>query len=151
MVTVTGGKWTTYRLVAEQAVDLATSFHQLHVPTSTTRQIDLASDDAAERARILDKSPQLGVRLDPSLPYCGVDFVMATRRDLAVRVGDALAYRTRAMFLNARVASTIAPRVAALMASELGRDDDWVVREVQTARQMASEFMPDPIPAPTSS
>ena len=90
----------------------------------------------------------LAAPLDPRLPCTGVEYVWACRAELAVHVGEALAYHTRAMFLDAAAASAMAPRVAALMAAELGRDEAWIAAEVDAARQLAEAFSLTPIPAP---
>jgi len=67
--------------------------------------------------------------------------VWATREEMARTVEDVLARRTRALFLNAGAAIAMVPRVAALMARELGRDDGWQAREVDACRRLASQYL----------
>ena len=148
LVSVSGGKWTTYRRVAEQCVDMAVRSAGIETGRSPTRNISLAQADSAaidrfaiygEEHRSLDRlvidQPALAERLHPDLPYCGAHYVWAARAEMALEVFDALAYRTRAMFLNARAAAAMAPRVAELMAAELGCDQAWI--DTQTADVIA--------------
>ncbi|HZN11198.1 MAG TPA: glycerol-3-phosphate dehydrogenase C-terminal domain-containing protein, partial [Blastocatellia bacterium] len=79
--------------------------------------------------------------LHPELPYCGAEFVWAARYELARTVEDALARRTRALFLNARAAVEMAPRVAELMARELGRDEAWEDMQVRAFREVAQGYL----------
>ncbi|MCP5201678.1 MAG: glycerol-3-phosphate dehydrogenase/oxidase [Gammaproteobacteria bacterium] len=159
LVSVSGGKWTTYRLIAEQAVDLAVASAGLAPRQCTTRDLGFADgdpaapyavygEDAPALATLASADPALAAPLDPRLPCTGVEYVWACRAELAVHVGEALAYHTRAMFLDAAAASATAPRVAALMAAELGRDEAWIAAEVDAARQLAEAFSLTPIPAP---
>ena len=148
LVSVSGGKWTTYRRVAEQCVDVAVRSAGIETRRSPTADIHLARADraAAERFavygdehtslhRLVIDQPQLSEPLHPDLPYCGAHYVWAARAEMALEVFDALAYRTRAMFLDVRAAVEITPRVAELMALELGHDRSWI--ESQTADVIA--------------
>lgn len=153
LITVSGGKWTTYRLVAAEAVDLALKVGSLSAAPSKTDAIELApagadvdprfmpwAAAAGDLHELVARQPALGDKLHPELPYCGAHFVWAARAEFAISVSDALAYRTRAMFLNARAAADIAAAVAALMAAELGHDANWIERETDAARSAAAGF-----------
>jgi glycerol-3-phosphate dehydrogenase len=154
MITVSGGKWTTYRLIAEQAVDLALQTGDLPPASSQTTALTVSpqvrtaearfsdwGSSAGELERLVEEDVELGLELHPDLPYCGAHFVWAARNELAVTVFDALAYRTRAMFLNAEAAMSIAPRVAVLMARELGRDSKWIEQQIAEVNRMARTHM----------
>ena len=82
----------------------------------------------------------LAAPLHPALPYCGAEVVWAVREEMARTVEDVLARRTRALFLNARAAIEMAPRVAELMAGELKCDSAWPQREVAQFNQVASGY-----------
>lgn len=158
LVSVSGGKWTTYRLIAEQTVDLAIKSGGLSAPSSRTSTLPLATapagsayavygGDASGVAALAAEDPALAEPLHPDLPYSGADYIWAARAELACHVTDALSSHTRALFLDAAAASAIAPRVAALMAAELGQDADWIAREVAAAEALARDFALTPIPA----
>jgi glycerol-3-phosphate dehydrogenase len=66
--------------------------------------------------------------------------VRAARHEMARSVEDALARRTRALLLDARASAEAAPRAAALLAAELGRDDDWQRRQVAAYRELARGY-----------
>jgi glycerol-3-phosphate dehydrogenase len=154
MITVSGGKWTTYRLIAEQTVDLAVQTGNLAPASSQTTELSISPEvpsaearfsdwgsSAGELDKLVEVDVELGRDLHPDLPYCGAHFVWAARNELAVTVFDALAYRTRAMFLNAEAARSIAPRVASLMARELGRDKEWIRQQIEDVNRMAPIHM----------
>ena len=91
----------------------------------------------------METDAALAEPLDGALPYVAAEVVWAAREEMARTVEDVLARRTRALFLNARAAIRMAPRVAALMARELGRDAAWETAQVgafeRTARGFALE------------
>lgn len=160
LVSVSGGKWTTYRRVAEQCVDVAARSAGIDCARSPTQTIALArrAHAAAERfavygeahaslEQLVAERPELAEPVHADLPYCGAHYVWAARAEMACEVFDALAYRTRAMFLNARAAAAVAPRVAELMAAELGHDRAWVESQTADALARAEAFTLTPIRA----
>ncbi len=107
MVTVTGGKWTTYRRMAEEAVDIASKCGKLSVTGSNTADLAIAGTPI---------EPQNAEKLHPDLPYTVDDVIHSVRNKMAQTVEDVLARRTRTLFLNAKAAIEIAPTVAAIIA-----------------------------------
>src|SRR5947207_9966013 len=137
-MTICGGKWTTYRRMAEDCVDQAATLAQLPEKPCATRDLKIhgyhaSSDqfgslavygsDAPEIRKLVEADPRLGEVLHPELPYIKAEVIWAVRREMARTVEDVLARRTRALFLNARAAMEIASAVAELMAPELGWDE----------------------------
>ena len=88
----------------------------------------------------MDADPALAERLHPALPYIAAEVVWAVRTEMARTVEDVLARRTRALFLNAAAAVEMAPRVAELMARELGRDDAWAAMQVRAFAELAKGY-----------
>ncbi len=131
LVTICGGKWTTYRRMAEDCVDQAAMLARL--PERPCRTADLAIDPPHEAAT--------SARLHPDLPYTEAQVIWAAREEMARTVEDVLARRTRALFLNARAALAMAPRVAELLAGELGRDGRWKQEQVAAFRQIARNYL----------
>jgi glycerol-3-phosphate dehydrogenase len=112
-----------------------------HAPDAA-RFGDLAgygSDAVAIRALIAADAAQ-GERLHPALPYVAAEVVLAVRAEMARTVDDVLARRLRALFLNAGAAIGMAPRVAALMAHELGRDAAWEADQTRTFVALAAGY-----------
>ncbi len=156
LVTITGGKWTTYRKMAEDTIDQAAIVAQLQERPSVTKDLhlhgwhiapntlgELASygADAPAVASVLDEQPGWNEPLHPNLPYRTGEVVWATRREMARTVEDVLSRRTRALLLDARASIDIAPTVAALLAQELGRDAAWEADQVETYRALAEGYL----------
>ncbi len=80
-------------------------------------------------------------QLDPELPYIEAEVVWAARQEMARTVEDILARRTRALFLNAKAAVRMAPRVAVLLAKELGKDEKWQVDQIKNFQETASGYV----------
>jgi glycerol-3-phosphate dehydrogenase len=155
LVTVTGGKWTTYRHMAEDCVDQAATLAQLPEKPCVTHHLhihgfrdDAGPDplaiygsDAQEIRRLIETDTQLGEPLHPALPYIKAEVVWAARQEMARTIEDVLARRTRALFLNARAAQEMAPAVADSMAKELGWSEAEQARQLATFRELASNYV----------
>lgn len=156
LLTLTGGKWTTYRNMAEDCVNQAATLAQLEdcdcvtrtlpihgscTPTEALGHLTVYGSDAVFIREMKEADPSLAEPLHPALPYTGAEIVWAVRHEMARTVEDVLARRTRALFLNARAAQAMAPRVAELMASELGRDEVWRTAEVERFLQISSGYL----------
>jgi glycerol-3-phosphate dehydrogenase len=157
LLTICGGKWTTYRRMAEDCVNQAATLARLPETPCTTGSLRLhgfhpsAADfgplrvyggDAPLIQQIARRVPELAEPLDHDLPYTGAEIVWAARHEMARTLEDALARRTRALFLNAKAAMRMAPRVAELMAVELGRDAAWQARQVVEFTAVARRYVP---------
>jgi len=143
VVTITGGKWTTYRKMAEDTIDVAAREGKLAASPCVTADLPVHGSpgtnsgtpkDARYAAYGTDRDallalereqPSLAEPLDPRLPYTGAEVVHAARAEYARTVDDVLARRTRALFTDVAAARASAPLVAQLLARELGRDDEW--------------------------
>ncbi|HWE36521.1 MAG TPA: glycerol-3-phosphate dehydrogenase/oxidase [Isosphaeraceae bacterium] len=157
LVTIAGGKWTTYRRMAEAAVDRAAEVAGLPPRPCPTADLRLhgwaegaaagpfdsyGSDAPALRALVADR-PDLGDPLDPRLPeVLGVHAVWAARHELARTVEDVLSRRTRALLLDARASIAMAPRVADLIGDELGRDEEWRREQVRAFEALVNRYLP---------
>ena len=155
MVTICGGKWTTYRHMAEDCVNQAATLARLAerpCPTADLR-IHGYDQDAARFGALRvygSDAPAIAAlgmpaQLDPSLPYTEAEVVWAVREEMARTVEDVLARRTRALFLNAAAAVRMAPRVAEILARELGRGEDWSAREAANFRETARRYLIRPL------
>jgi glycerol-3-phosphate dehydrogenase len=156
LVTITGGKWTTYRRMAEDAVDAAVEAAGLPrraCLTSTLRvhgwdpqadrhgHLAVYGSDARELQTLVDQDAGLNVPLHPGVPCTGAMVTWAARAEMARTVEDVLARRCRALFLDAAVARTMAPQVAAILARELGRDAAWQQQQVAEFTALAERYV----------
>lgn len=163
LLTITGGKWTTYRKMAEDCVNevqkklpgngQACVTQQLPIDGLTTDPVTRAAKqlnsvdrcygrDIAAIQSLEAKQPELTNRLSPRLPLRASHVVFAVESEMARTVEDVLARRTRALFLDAREALSIAPEVAKLMASLLNRDEQWIDRQLKEFAEIAQGFQP---------
>ncbi len=157
LLTITGGKWTTYRKMAKDAVDHAATLADLEArpcPTRTLRihgyhaspgelgELQAYGADAPAVEEVCRSREGLSERLHPALPVRAGEAVWAVRREMARTIEDFLARRCRALFLNTRAALEMAPKVAALMAAELGRDETWRQEQVRDFERVARHYLP---------
>jgi glycerol-3-phosphate dehydrogenase len=157
LLTIAGGKWTTYRKMAEDAVDHATTLAELDERPCPTRTLpihgqhetpehfgDLAyyGADAPAIQDLMRTDPDLAKPLHPVLSIYPAQVLWAARHEMARTVDDVLARRTRALYLNARAALDMAPAVASLLAQELRRDESWQSQQIQQFKQIAQHYLP---------
>jgi glycerol-3-phosphate dehydrogenase len=155
LLTITGGKWTTYRHMAEDTVNRAAQIAGLperHSPTATlklrgahaprmTDDIGGYGADAPELLQLIASRPAWRAPLHPNLPYRAGEAVWAARYELARTVEDVLARRTRALLLDARASIAAAPAVAAALAEELGHDASWASDQVRQYTELAQGYV----------
>ncbi|HET6469601.1 MAG TPA: glycerol-3-phosphate dehydrogenase/oxidase [Geminicoccaceae bacterium] len=157
LVTITGGKWTTYRKMAEDTVDAAalvaglderpspTASLRLHgwleQPVETAGLLALYGADAPAVRRVMEERPGWAEKLHANLPYFTGEVAWAVRQEMARTVEDVLARRTRSLLLDARASLEAAPAVARIMAGELGRDEAWALAQLQDYREMAASYV----------
>lgn len=152
LVTIVGGKWTTYRRMARDAVDRAatvaglprrecvTESHPLRGAASEVSSGPFASygaDAGGVRALVAERA-EWSRPLVSGLPYVEGEVVWAVRHEMARTVDDVLARRTRCLVLDARGSLAAAARVARLIAEELGHDASWELAQVRSFRESAS-------------
>lgn len=156
LVTIAGGKWTTYRKMGEDTVTAASQVAGLDDRPSVTASLHIhgwqegvgAGDpwqvygsDAPALERLLEENPTWREALHPALPYCKGEVVWAVRNEWARTVEDVLARRTRALQLDARASIAAAPAVAELMACELGKDRAWQESQVAGFCELARGYL----------
>lgn len=158
LITITGGKWTTYRQMAEETVDLAIKTAQLPEKKCVTRTLKIhgaketTSRDrknwlyvyGSDKRKILDlqkENSELAEMLHPNFEFTGSEVVWAIREEMAQTLEDVLARRVRALFLDARAAKEMAPKVAHIMATEMGKDKAWEDDQVQTFDRLADGYI----------
>lgn len=145
LITLTGGKWTTYRRMGEDAVDLAVSETGLSPRKSVTETLRLhgwsqGSGVYGGDTEAVMALPGGHIRLHPDLPYTEAEVRWAVRFEQARTVEDVLARRLRALFLDAAASMVMAPRVADIMAEELGRDEKWRAAQIETYTALAEGY-----------
>ena len=155
LLTVTGGKWTTYRRMAKDAVNQAITKNNLPDVKSATEnlkvhgfcedaerfgELAIYGADAEKIEDLIKENPKLAEKLHKNLSYCAAEIVWAARFEMAQTVEDVLARRTRALFLDARAAIEIAPRTAEIMARELGKNEFWIDEQIKDFNELAKNY-----------
>jgi glycerol-3-phosphate dehydrogenase len=130
LVTITGGKWTTYRQMAEDAVNEAVRVAGLTERRCVTLDLRIAAEPVAG-----------GNSLHPEVDCSAEEVLRAVRFEMARTVEDVLARRTRILFLNAQAAVDLAHPVAELMAKELGQGEIWITNQVKDFKHLAAGYM----------
>ena len=157
LIMVTGGKWTTYRRMAEDAVNTAIKYGALEQKDCVTEHLaihgsvghddadhnsSVYGSDAVQLQQLTDKNNSLAELLHADLPYTRAEIVWAARNEMCLTVEDALSRRTRALLLDARAAIACAPEVARVLAAELGRPQVWIDQQVIDFTKLAKNYFP---------
>ena len=158
LITVTGGKWTTYRKMAQDTMDKAIMLAGLkdhacvttHLPLLGWQSQDTLSVDdflsvygseTADIQSLILADPSLGQPIHPLVPYPMATVVWAARHEQARTLEDVLSRRTRILLLNAQAAIEAAPAVANLLSKELGHDENWTQQQIATFTQIARGYL----------
>lgn len=158
LITITGGKWTTYRRMAEDTVDQAIKMQLLEERKCMTKTYhihgyrlnpDLSDhlyvygSDVDGIKKLMDSDPAMREKLSPKYDYTVAEVVWAVREEMARNVEDVLARRVRLLFLDARVAIEVAPKVAEIVAKELGYDEIWKKSQIERFEKTAANYILD--------
>lgn len=156
LVTIAGGKWTTYRKMGEDTINQAALVAGLSERESTTRKLRIHGwlknvdpadplhvygSDAVLLRKMIAENPVLGESLHPDYPFLKVQVAWAVEGEMARTVEDVLSRRMRMLLLDARVSMEMAPAVAALMAPLLNKNDDWIGEQVAAYRLLAEGYL----------
>ena len=158
LLTITGGKWTTYRRMGQDAVDRAIQLGGLpqrpsqtaHLPihgaqptADFSSHLHVYGHDLPALRQLMLAQPELAAPLIPQTEFTRAEVVWAARYELARTVEDVLARRVRLLFLDAGAAIRAAPTVAALLAAELGHDAAWQQAQVAAFAELARGYRLD--------
>jgi len=155
LLSIIGGKWTSYRRMAEDTIDRAIKAGILEKRKCHSKDFRLATDNnslksgrlniygtgGTEIKEMISDQPSLGVALDKALPYTPAEIIWICRNEMPVMLEDVLARRTRSLFLDAATSLEIAPRVAGLMADEYGFDKKWEEKQISDYKILVSNYL----------
>lgn len=157
LISIVGGKWTTYRKMSEDVINTAAiqaglpyrecKTEQLTIhgsqPTSdfNTDTYYLGTDQVLLNDMIAEE-PSLAEKIHSDLPYSKASIILAIREEMCMTLEDALSRRTRSLLLDARAALSCAPDVARLMAKEMNQTNDWIEEQLISFKQTAEHYLP---------
>lgn len=157
LISITGGKWTTYRKMAEDALTVAINQKSIPSKPCTTPLLPIHGAKEVkdytehgyyygtdlEKIKLLEKeNPGWSEKIHPALPYSKAEIIWAAREEMCMTVDDALSRRTRALLLDARAAIESASEVAHILAGELNHDTDWEQHQVDDFTSIAVNYLP---------
>ena len=157
LVTITGGKWTTYRKMAEDTIDHALVIAQLeHVPSVTMElrihgyhknsatfgNLAEYGSDAPELLTIIKNNPDDGIKFHESFNITPAHVKWAVQEEMARTLEDFLTRRSRCLILDTRTTVAIADNVARIMAKNLGKNNSWVKSQVEKFKALAEDYLP---------
>lgn len=156
LITLTGGKWTTYRKMAEDVIKVVETLNESESKKCPTREMKIHGwsdaeieetnlkvygSDASGIRELCQERPELAELIHPELPYKKAEVIWQVHNEMARTVEDVLSRRTRALLLHAKAAIESAPIVAGLMAAELERDRQWVTEQIEAFNELAAGYV----------
>jgi glycerol-3-phosphate dehydrogenase len=158
LITITGGKWTTYRKIAEDIVDKTIEVHQLPKHKCITKHLAIHGNkknkpedfenhlfvygtDATSIIQLEENEPELKEKLHSNYDYTLAEIAWAIRHEMATTVEDVLSRRVRLLFLDARAAIECSDKVARFLAKELGHDENWIQKQLTEFKAVANGFL----------
>lgn len=162
LLTIIGGKWTTYRSMAEETIDEAIKAGALDKRKCVTKTFNIDSvalkteserlkvygEGAVEIEKMMAELPDTAHKISDNLPYTKAEIIWICRNEMPVTIEDMLARRTRSLILDASAAENCAPTVAEIMAAELGYGKEWVEKEIEKFRRLVKNYLPLSVSSP---
>ena len=153
LVSILGGKWTTYRKMSEDLINTAQSVGGLPERACISHSLPIHGYDYnsdwsnplhvygtdIEKIHKLDEAGNES--LSDQLHLTKNQIVWAVREEMAMTVEDVLARRSRALFLNADTTLVLAPKVAKIFAEEAGHDQDWIDQQIKEFNALAQNYL----------
>ncbi|HSF89633.1 MAG TPA: glycerol-3-phosphate dehydrogenase/oxidase [Saprospiraceae bacterium] len=157
LISITGGKWTTYRRMAEDTVNVAIQRADLSMTPSVTAALPIHGylegtdfesalyyygTDKEYVLAMVSEDPSLGEQIHDHFPYIKAEIYWAVKEEMCVAIEDFLARRSRMLFLDAKASVEAAPLVAQIMAVLLNEDEVWIRQQVDAYNQLAKNYLP---------
>ena len=127
LITITGGKWTTYRKMAEDVIDIAIEKNNLSKKPCVTEELKLFGHDQQPRS---------------ATSTAQADIKKAINDEMCMTIEDFLSRRTRHLLLDAKAAIEAAPLVAKIMAAEMNKDENWISEQINDFNTIAKHYIP---------
>lgn len=156
LITITGGKWTTYRRMAQDTVNKVIALGKLPQKGCKTKQLAIhGADGSADDANhlyiygtdqkaieaLIKSDPELGEKLHPRLEFLKAEVVWAVTNEMARTIEDVLARRVRILFLDAKAAQEVAPQVAEILAKYLNKNEAWKEGQIKDFTNLANQYI----------
>lgn len=154
LINIIGGKWTTYRQMAEDTLDAAIEANILpqktcqtvtlpihgHHRADTSSHLGYYGSDRPAIEALAEQDAQAAKQIHPKYPYLYAEVLWAIREEMAQTLEDVLARRIRLLFLDAQAADEAAESVAHYMAKELGKDHAWISAQTTAFCELCRQY-----------
>lgn len=161
LVSIIGGKWTTYRKMAEDTINKAMEIHNLGLTTSKTENLSIHGNlkpELVDRSSHLyvygsdipfiktlqQSNPEYSEKIHPDHPFTIGEIIWAVQNEMAETIEDILARRVRLLFLDARAAIDSAQKVATIIAKEKGLSEEWIKIQTDEFIDLAKGYLLTP-------
>ena len=153
LVSILGGKWTTYRKMAEDIINTAQSVGGLPERGCITHNLPVHGYDynsdwtnplhvyGVDIDKIIKLDPEGNTSLSKEVHLTKNQVIWAVQEEMAMTVEDVLARRTRVLFLNASESLILAPTVAAIMGKEMGKDSSWIATQIENYTTLTQNYL----------
>ena len=158
LVSIVGGKWTTFRRMGQDTVDYFYKLNSLEFCKSRSEALlihgafedikahknnsDVYGTDTPKLEQLCQENPSWNELLHPDFPNKIGEIIWAIRYEMAQTLDDVLSRRLRLLFQNVEAALEIAPKVARIMKEELNKEDAWEQEQITTFNTIASHYKP---------
>ncbi|MEJ5053744.1 glycerol-3-phosphate dehydrogenase/oxidase [Sphingobacterium sp. MYb382] len=154
LITITGGKWTTYRKMGEETVDLCvkttglaakpckTTHLAIHGSTTIKNEghWQVYGSDLPHIQALMRDQPELAEKLHENYDFRLAEVVWSCQAEMVVKLADFMARRIRFLLLDAHASLAAAPKVAQVMAQQLGKDDQWIAKELNDYTTLVKNY-----------
>lgn len=154
LLSIIGGKWTSYRRMAKETIDRAIKAGMLEKKPCVTKhfqfytgndnlkdeRLKIYGKGAREIEKMIEENPELGMTIDSRLPYTKAEFIWICRNEMPVRLEDILSRRSRALVLDVRASLDAARTVADIMAFESGSGREWIEKELEDYEKLVRTY-----------
>jgi glycerol-3-phosphate dehydrogenase len=156
LFTMIGGKWTTFRRMAEDMVDKVEKTLGWTKTLSVTKNLKLHGYEekvdlndplyyyGTDKMKIIELMQSVTESKELFSDRLGITMaqvIWAVRNEMARTVEDVISRRVRCLLLDARESITISPVIARIIAKELGKDENWQKQQVEDFKKVAENYI----------
>ena len=144
MITIVGGKWTTYRKMAEEVVDTVFKIKKINkIPCSTKNiSLDLSLAKKNSIKSLLMNDNTLSEKIHKNYPFTKAEVLYSIKYEMATSIEDILARRNRLLFLDAKASIESASEVASIFEKYLKKDRNWIINQINSFENFATKYLP---------
>ncbi len=158
LISIVGGKWTTYRKMGEDVIDKVVEGFNFPNRRSNTETLEIHGNlpnskvhlknhfyiygsDLPKLEAFQNQHSDFKEKLHPDYNFTVGQVVWSIQNEMARTVEDILARRIRLLFLDARAAIKVAPEVAMILGKQLNKDENWINNQIKEFNELAKNYL----------